>query len=245
MQAARIVTMLAGGASLLVCAACSSPTKPSVSVASASPVSPANGALVIQPPVPLQPLSGSFQRKRMTFSVTNAGRTGPAASLTYLFEVATDTAFSALVASGTAPEGPSQTSFMPISDLASGAMFYWRARAADPLTGVTSSYSSTQSFTTVNPDDGSFPYVFQVHAPRSCQLRFGPDYATTNYPTDLVVSGDTLRFSLTQLLRGLHGVQFRVDTDAGALTQCGLPRATAIYNVRAGRTEISRITGYR
>jgi len=98
------------------------------------------------------------------------------------------------------PEGMSQTSFTPTSDLASGAMFYWRVRAADSATGVTSGYSSTQRFTTVTPIDGSLPYVFHLHAPSnnnsSCQLRFGPDYDTRSYPTDLVVSGDALRFTV-------------------------------------------------
>jgi hypothetical protein len=56
--------------------------------------------LVIQPPVPLQPLSNSFTHKRPTFLVTDATYTGPAATLMYHFDVATDSAFSTIVASG-------------------------------------------------------------------------------------------------------------------------------------------------
>src|SRR5713226_491784 len=76
--------------------------------------------LVIQPPVPVQPLSGVFSHKRPTFTVRNASRTGPAATLTYRFEIATDPAFSALVAGTTVPEGRGQTSFTPSVDFMSG-----------------------------------------------------------------------------------------------------------------------------
>jgi hypothetical protein len=151
--------------------------------------------LVIQPPVPVQPLAGSFAHKRPTFTVTNAVRTGPAATLTYRFEVATDPAMSATVASKTAPEGPSQTSFTPSSDLVSGATYYWRAQATDAATAVVSGYSATQAFATVAPDDGTFPYTFVVRVPDHCE------YYTSLHPVipvdgALVVSGDRLRFSV-------------------------------------------------
>ena len=157
------------------------------------------GPLVtIAAPVPLEPLDGAYQHTRPTLTVADAARNGPVSSLVYRFEIAASAVFSAVLVSGDVPEGTSQTSFLSTSDLTSGAMFYWRVRAADSATGVTSAYSSTQRFTTVNPDDGSFPYVFHLHAPpnnnSSCELRFGPDYDTRRYPTDLVVSGDTLQF---------------------------------------------------
>src|SRR5579864_1224397 len=48
-----------------------------------SPVSFSIGPLlVIQPPVPVQPLADSFPHKRPMFTVTNAVHTGPAATLT-------------------------------------------------------------------------------------------------------------------------------------------------------------------
>ena len=286
MQAARIITALAGGASLLVCiAACSSPTKPSASVASARPVSPANGAqvayytqpvkllvdngvatggvlvsdkfevatdsdfaalvvsksvsqtasgqtalmldplspatyywrvravasdatvtsptftfsigpqLVIQPPVPVQPLSGSFQHKRPTFTVANAARTGPAATVRYRFEVATDASFGALVTSGSAAEGTNQTSFTPAVDLVSGASYVWRAQASDTANGVTSGYSAAQAFMTVNPpDDGSYPYTLDVHVPQACvmlSLWFNQRFT---FDSLLSVMGDNVRF---------------------------------------------------
>jgi len=151
--------------------------------------------LVIHPPVPVQPLSGSFQHKRPTFIVANATRTGPAATLTYRFEVATDTAFSALVTSGAVPEGPSQTSFTLTSDLVSGGRFYWRAQATDSATAVASGYSATQTFMTVAPEDGTFPYTFVLHIPETCTRYYLP----ADWPLDgpLVVSGDQLRFSVS------------------------------------------------
>jgi hypothetical protein len=290
-RAARLTTALAGSAGLLVCvAACSSPTKPTASVASARPVWPdgaqveyytqpvkllvdngvstggeslsltfevatdtafatlvvsksvpqsssgqtsitldplppatyywrvreaAGGVtvtsatfafnvgpqLVIQPPAPVQPLSGSFSHKRPTFTITNASRRGPAATLTYRFEVAADPAFSALVAGGTVPEGSGQTSFTPSVDLAPGGSYVWRAQASDAAKGVTSAFSTVQFFTTVNPDDGSFPYVLIVHLPAACfvtaNLRgAGPPVADYLFADTLVVAGDRLRFLL-------------------------------------------------
>jgi hypothetical protein len=46
------------------------------------------------------------------------------------------------------PETATQTSFTPPSDLPSGTDFYWRARAVDVMTDVTSEYSATQRFRT-------------------------------------------------------------------------------------------------
>jgi hypothetical protein len=49
----------------------------------------------------VQPLADSFPHKRPTFTVTNAARTGPPATVTYRFDVGTDAAFSNVVATGT------------------------------------------------------------------------------------------------------------------------------------------------
>jgi hypothetical protein len=112
--------------------------------------------LVIQPPVPVQPLSGSYPHKRPTFIVANAAHTGPVPTLTYQFQVATDGGFTNVVESATVLEGPSQTSFTPTADLASGVIYYWRVQATDNITGVVSNYLVVQGFTTVNPDVASF-----------------------------------------------------------------------------------------
>jgi hypothetical protein len=157
--------------------------------------------LVIQPPAPVQPLSGSFSHKRPTFTITNASRRGPAATLTYRFEVAADPAFSALVAGATVPEGSGQTSFTPSVDLVSGGSYIWRVKAIDTAKGVTSGFSAAQFFTTVNPDDGNFPYILIVHLPAACfvtaNLRGpGPPVADYLFADTLVVAGDRLRFLL-------------------------------------------------
>jgi hypothetical protein len=287
MHAARMITVLAGAGSLLVCiAGCSSPTKPSVSVASARPVSPAGGTqisyysqpitlivgngvatgsaspittvevatdaaftatvatqsvspgangqltitlghlnpvttyywrvktaagdnpgvysssasfsigplLVIQPPTPVQPLADSFPHKRPTFTVTNAVRTGPAATLMYRFEVAADAAFGNIVATGIVPEGGRETSFTPTVDLVPGSSYVWRAEASDTAKAVTSGYSAPQPFTTVNPDDGSYRYTLVLYLPPACYI--GHPFRSTHYDFDnaLVVSGENLRF---------------------------------------------------
>jgi phosphodiesterase/alkaline phosphatase D-like protein len=119
--------------------------------------------LVIQPPAPVQPLAGSFQHKRPTFTVMNATHTGPDATLTYRFDIATDSAFTNVVTSGTASEGSQQTSFTPAVDLTSGATYYWRAQASDTMKGVAGGRSAPQVFTTVKPDDCTFRYDLTLH----------------------------------------------------------------------------------
>jgi hypothetical protein len=124
--------------------------------------------LVFQPPTPVQPLADSFPHKRPTFTVTNAARTGPPATVTYRFDVATDAAFGSVVATGTVPEATTQTSFMPSVDLTSGMTYYWRAQARDTTKGVDGPYSTAQGFATVFPEDGSFRYTLAIHAPSYC-----------------------------------------------------------------------------
>jgi hypothetical protein len=145
--------------------------------------------LVIQPPVSVQPLADSFPHKRPTFTVMNATHTGPDATLTYRFDVATDSAFTNVLTSGTASEGSVQTSFTPSVDLTSGATYYWRAQASDTMKGVAGGRSAPQVFTTVNPDDGSFPYTLHVH----CRTGFQDNF---DAPRGLLeVNGDKLRLA--------------------------------------------------
>jgi hypothetical protein len=144
--------------------------------------------LVIQAPTPIQPLADTFPQKRPTFTVANATHTGPDATLTYRFDIATDSAFTNVVTSGSAPEGVSQTSFIPGVDLTSGATYYWRARATDATKGATGGYSSPQPFTTVFPDDGIYRYILVVNVlPPGCNAPWTFDDA-------LSVNGNTLRF---------------------------------------------------
>jgi hypothetical protein len=174
---------------------------------SSSPVAFSIGPLlVIQRPVPAAPLADSFPHKRPTFTVMNAARTGPPATVTYRFDVATDAAFGNIVATGAVPEGASETSFTPTVDLVPGTSYVWRVQASDTAKGVTSVYSTAQPFTTVFPEDGSFRYTLVVRSPSWCLTHFsGSSYCSPPsewYKSDfsfdglLVVEGDTLRYNL-------------------------------------------------
>jgi hypothetical protein len=162
--------------------------------------------LIIQPPVAVQPLADTFPHKRPTFVVANATHTGPSATLTYHFEVATDSTFSSLIASGTVAESATQTSFTPASDLMSGTTYYWRAQARDTTTGVTGPYSSAQAFATVFPEDGSSRYTLAIQAPTYClthSIHTGsaafpaPNWNISHFTFGgtSTVAGDTLRFT--------------------------------------------------
>src|SRR5947209_4607950 len=78
-------------------------------------------AITINLPVPIGPLTNSTTTPRPAFRVANATRSGPAGTITYRFEVATSSAFTAIVASSTVSEGINETGFIPTSDLPTGA----------------------------------------------------------------------------------------------------------------------------
>ncbi len=117
------------GACLLFFAACGSDETSSSSptITAPTPQSPANGSTV--------------QSLNPTLTVGNA--TG-AASLSYRFEVATDSGFSSIVAAvDNVPEGSGNTSWVVTPALASGR-FFWRARASGE--GVQGPFSGTTNF---------------------------------------------------------------------------------------------------
>jgi hypothetical protein len=180
--------------------------------------------LVIQSPMPVQPLANTFPHRRPTFIVTDATRSGPPSTLTYRFDVATDAAFSNVVTSGTVPEAAEQTSFVPTVDLIPGATYYWRAQASDTTKGVTGGYSSPQPFTTVFPDDGIYRYTFVVNvSPTGCRAPWIFDNA-------LSVNGNSLRFNAPGY-DGSPGMTVNLQRNAnqlsgilsGAATYQGLP----------------------
>jgi hypothetical protein len=105
-------------------------------------------AIIIDPPAPIGPLTGTTTQPRPTLRVANSTRSGPAGAITYLFEIATSSAFTTIVTSSTKSETPSETDFTPNADLATGSTFYWRATAIDPSNGVSSGPSRVQSFAT-------------------------------------------------------------------------------------------------
>jgi hypothetical protein len=192
-----------------------------LSACSSSPSAPESfTGLVIQPPAPVQPLADTFPHKRPTFTVTNVPHTGAPATLTYRFDVASDATFGNIAATGTVPEGAAQTSFTPSTDLVSGTMYYWRARASDTAKGVTGDFSASQDFTTINPDNGSFPYTLAVMVPNSCRY---PQMVSVD--GTLVVSADTLQFQTLNSLginiaRSKHDI---VGTILGSAFTAGHP----------------------
>ena len=80
-----------------------------------------------------------------TLHVQNAASIGPVGHLAYEFQVATDEAFTRLVAAGIVNQGSGQTAFNS-SPLTEGTLHYWRVRASD---GESSSgWSPTRVFRT-------------------------------------------------------------------------------------------------
>jgi hypothetical protein len=104
--------------------------------------------VVIQAPALNEPAEGKLGVVRKpTFSVTNAQRSGPAGAIQYFFEVATDPAFSAKVASALVNEGSGQTTYTVPDDLSYSTVYYWRVKAMDP--SHESPRSQTRVFTTL------------------------------------------------------------------------------------------------
>jgi hypothetical protein len=106
--------------------------------------------IIVQPPIPIAPLSGgpTLAVLRPTFTITNAIRSGPVTAIAYRFDVSTTSTFTAIVASGTVAEGNGTTSFTPNVDLPGATTFFWRAQSVDTGSGVTSNFSVSQTFTT-------------------------------------------------------------------------------------------------
>jgi hypothetical protein len=84
---------------------------------------------------------------RPTLRLANSQRNSAVGSVSYLFQVARDQAFTQLVAAGVSDEG-GETRWTVDADLAPNLTHYWRARASDGET--TSDWSATQVFRTPN-----------------------------------------------------------------------------------------------
>jgi hypothetical protein len=100
----------------------------------------------VTPPKPLAPIGNELiGTTTPTITVANATWVGPVGWLAYEFQVASDQAFSRLIAAGVVNEGPGQTTFNS-TPLISGASMYWRVRASDGET--TSNWAVTEVFRT-------------------------------------------------------------------------------------------------
>lgn len=173
-------------------AACNStsPTAPSVTLGTPTPVSPAAGAS----------FNGTAQP--ITLIVTNVS--GASASVTYTFEVATDAAFAAKVSSKTVAAGTSGQTSVQADTLPANATYYWHARIQDG--GSTGPFSTASAFTVgpaitisaptpVSPADGTtaggWPILTVANAVRTGPagtLVYKFDIASTSAFTSLVIS---------------------------------------------------------
>ena len=104
-------------------------------------------AVTLAAPSPISPLTNAETTPRPALRVTNASRSGSTGAITYKFEVAMDSGFGSIIASGTNTEGVNETGFIPTSDLPTRVLLFWRATAVDVVNSVTSSPSTVQSFT--------------------------------------------------------------------------------------------------
>src|SRR3979411_3205824 len=97
--------------------ACSSPVTPAgaVTVTTAGPVAPLNGAKIANGAQPI------------TLTINNGLVTDAAAGVTYTFEIATDSGFSNKVLTKDVPQTAGQTS-VKLDTLAADRDYYWRVR---------------------------------------------------------------------------------------------------------------------
>lgn len=82
--------------------------------------------------------------RRPALIVNNSDRNAAVGGVSYEFQIATDQAFTKLVAAGIVDETPGQSRFTPDVDLAYDLQHFWRARAGDGET--TSAWAATQTF---------------------------------------------------------------------------------------------------
>lgn len=131
-------------------AACtkSSPTRPTDAAASgtSASVTDASTGITITTPTPVTPTDGQrfkYTDQPLTLTVNNAVATG--GTVTYSFQVASDSAFGTVVYSkdGIA-QGSGSTTSLKIDTLAGNKDYYWRARAVSG--GASGAYSKGRTF---------------------------------------------------------------------------------------------------
>jgi hypothetical protein len=133
---------------------------------------------VLNPPGPVSPVNGDrTASRRPTLTVNNSDRNAAVGTVSYEFQIATDQAFTKIVAAAVTGEGGGQSTFTPNSDLAADTLHYWRVRAGDGDT--TSAWAATQTFRTpaAAPSPGPSPNP----GPRpggSCASNNGPAIAS-------------------------------------------------------------------
>jgi hypothetical protein len=144
---------------------------------------------VLNPPGPASPINGDrASSRRPTLTVNNSDRNAGVGAVSYEFQIATDQAFTKLVAAGISDEGGGQSTYTPNSDLAVDTLHYWRARAGDGET--TSAWATTQTFRTPAPAPSPGPSPNPGPRPGgSCASNNGPaivNCIAAKYPEYLV-----------------------------------------------------------
>jgi hypothetical protein len=100
----------------------------------------------VNPPAAMSPANNeTVTTATPTLKVQNASVVGPVGHLEYEFQVATDEAFTRLMAAGIVLQGSGETIFNS-SPLAEGTLHFWRVRASDRES--TSGWSATRVFRT-------------------------------------------------------------------------------------------------
>jgi hypothetical protein len=105
------------------------------------------GAITLGAPLPIGPLTNAETTSRPALRVSNVSRSGPTGPISYRFDIAGDSGFTSLVATGNNSEGLNETGFIPTIDLPTRARLFWRAFAIDASNAVISPSSPVQSFT--------------------------------------------------------------------------------------------------
>ena len=170
---------------------------------------------VLNPPALVSPVNGDrVTSRRPTLTLNDSDRNLAVGVVSYEFQIATDQAFTKIVAAGVVGESPNQTTFTPTADLGVDTLHYWRARAGDPDT--TSAWAGTQTFRTpvATPSPGPSPGP----GPRpggSCASNNGPAIVNcigAKYPEYLVAG-----VSLSQRQANMSFIRDRI-IEAG---KCG------------------------
>jgi hypothetical protein len=170
---------------------------------------------VLNPPALVSPVNGDrVASRRPTLTVNDSDRNVAVGAVSYEFQIATDQAFSKIVAAGVVGESPNQTTFTPGADLGIDTLHYWRARAGDPDT--TSAWAVTQTFRTPVPTPSPGPTPNPGPRPGgSCASNNGPAIVNcigAKYPEYLVAG-----VSLSQRQANMSFIRDRI-IEAG---KCG------------------------
>lgn len=110
--------------------------------------------VILQAPVLATPGSNATVSDQPTLVVNNVGRTGPAGTIVYTFEISQSSDFSSIADTANESEQPNTvaTSHTVSTHLTDKTTFWWRVQAADPSNAVTSPWSNANPFRVQNFD---------------------------------------------------------------------------------------------